>query len=73
MTEYTTAQLCFLRCLAGRPFEAGLLPIMAARCGLDAGGYDQLRAAGYVVQARDVELTPTGRRAYRRARIGRYF
>jgi hypothetical protein len=73
MTEFTTAQLCFLRCLEGRPFEAVLLPHMTSRCGLDAQGYEALKVAGLVAQGKVIELTPAGRRVYRRARKGRYF
>jgi hypothetical protein len=73
MTDLTTAQLCFLRCLDGRPFEACLYLHMAARCGLDAQGYEELVRAGLVVQGREIELTREGRRAFRRARVGRYF
>jgi hypothetical protein len=73
MTDLTTAQLCFLRCLEGRPFEACLFLHMAARCGLDADGYEALREAGLVVQGRDIVITPEGRRVFRRARQGRYF
>lgn len=70
----TTAVLCLLRSLESRSIETGLVPIFLTRCGATAADYDDLKTAGHVRErAGRTEITDDGRRAYRKAKVGRYF
>jgi len=70
----TTSQLCFLRCLLKRPFEASLADAILARCGSDGDELSALRGAGLVRERRGVlEMTDAGRAAYAKEKRGRWF
>jgi len=72
--QLTTAQLCFLRCLESRDFEANLLDAVLLRCGATTQEHASLEIAGLVATRRGrVALTDAGKTHYKRAKVGRHF
>jgi hypothetical protein len=68
-------QLMLLRSLQ-RGFETGFIPIFLRRCSATEEDWKQLVDAGYIEKSKDgwrVGLSESGKKAYKKGKIGRYF
>lgn len=72
--DLTNGQLMALRHLLPAGFEVSLLAIVLRRCSIEQPAWDVLVSAGYIAQAHHkFWFTKTGKRAYNKAKQGRYF